>query len=206
MHVETVVVGEFQVNCYIAWADPKRAFVVDPGADAGLIREVLSAHGLSVEGYVLTHGHMDHISALADLCGTGAANVFLHPADEKWAFTGVNDWPPFYAVPVRPGAKILTSGDAAGREIGGLRWQVLETPGHTPGSVCYYLPEEKMLFSGDTLFAGSVGRTDFPGGDGRALQGSLRRLAALPDDVAVYAGHGPETTIGHEKRTNYFMQ
>lgn len=206
MHIESVEVGEFQVNCLIGWTDPGRAFVVDPGADSDRIRKHLEARGLTVGAYLLTHGHMDHVSAVASLYEVAPADVYLHPADEAWAFSEANEWLPFYPRPERPGGPVLAPDLLREGKQAGWGWQVIPTPGHTPGSVCYYLPGAKVLFSGDTLFADSVGRTDLPGGSSRQLQMSLRLLAALPDDVVVYAGHGPETTIGAEKSGNFFMR
>lgn len=230
MKIKTIVVGPFQVNCYLLWTDPGRAIGIDPGSDAGVIEETLQQHGVTVSAWLLTHGHADHISALAELHKTHPAPVFLHPADLTWCFSAQNSIEPYYGVPTKPHAGILdptapaertakkplhsrktrtnvTSGEGfPARETAAPGFQTLETPGHTPGGVCYYFEKQKQLFSGDTLFKGSCGRTDLPGGDGRILAQSLRKLAALPDDVTVHAGHGEPTTIGHEKQTNFFMQ
>jgi hydroxyacylglutathione hydrolase len=206
MNLETIVVGEFQSNCFVIWNSQKEAAVIDPGADADTIAEFLRSSNLSVAAYLQTHGHMDHICGLADMCDATPAKVHIHPADAKWAFSSQNEWPPFYSSPRKPECAISAVQDGAEIEVIGLRCVVLATPGHTAGSVCYYFPAEKTLFSGDTLFAGSVGRTDFPGGSSRELALSLKKLAALPADTVVHTGHGPSTTIGEEKRHNYFMQ
>ncbi len=206
MNVEYVVVGEFQVNCLVVWSDPAGAMVVDPGKDAELIRETLDRNGLRVAAYLLTHGHMDHVSAVADLCDAEPAPVAMHASDLQWAFSQGNAMPPFYGVPRRPEKveRMLEHGQQW--TDGGLTYRVLSTPGHSPGSVCFHFADDGVLLSGDTLFAGSVGRTDFPGGDTRELQRSLAQLKDLPGDTVVHTGHGPSTTIEREKRTNYFMQ
>ena len=121
-------------------------------------------------------------------------------------FGDANQMMPFYGPPKRPSRIERELEDGQTWEDGGLAYQVIETPGHTPGGVCFLFPESNVLIVGDTLFAGSVGRTDLPGGNSRVLQESLRRLKQLDDGIAVYPGHGPTTTIGHEKRTNFFMQ
>jgi glyoxylase-like metal-dependent hydrolase (beta-lactamase superfamily II) len=149
---------------------------------------------------------MDHISALAEVQSRFPAPVGLHTQDQSWAFTEVNQMPPFYGVPERPQSLERDFCSELEWSDAGLDYRVIPTPGHTPGGVCFYFPEQGALFSGDTLFAGSVGRTDLPGGDSRILKESLDHLALLDEDTVVYPGHGPATRIGHEKRTNFFMQ
>jgi glyoxylase-like metal-dependent hydrolase (beta-lactamase superfamily II) len=130
----------------------------------------------------------------------------MHPLDAQWAFTEVNQFPPYYSVPDEPPEPPCLVADGDIRTDGLCRYQVIATPGHSPGGVSFYFPDEGVLFSGDTLFQGSVGRTALPGGDPRALVRSLQRLEILPDATRVYPGHGPPTTIGIEKRTNFFMR
>ncbi len=206
MHRETITVGQFQVNCYLLWNDRNQALVIDPGDEADRIADAITRNGLSVAAYMLTHGHMDHISALAALHRRHPAPVGLHADDLSWAFTAGNQMPPWYGMPERPAAIERVFADGQAYDDHGLACRIIATPGHTPGGVCLYFEQQKTLISGDTLFAGSVGRTDLPGGDSRVLTASLKRLAALPDDVVVYPGHGPATTIGHERATNFFMQ
>jgi hydroxyacylglutathione hydrolase len=206
IHIQKAVVGAFEVNCYVVWGPEPHALVVDPGADPELIREVLSRNELDVAAYLLTHGHIDHISALENLYETNPAPIAIHPADASWAFAATNLFPPFYEAIHKPAEIERTLADDQPWTDSGLDYRVITTPGHTPGSVCFYFEKARTLICGDTLFQGSVGRTDLPGGSPRELTRSLRKLAVLPDDTAVYAGHGPETTIADEKRRNYFMQ
>lgn len=211
MKIETLVVGPFQVNCFLVWTNPGRALVIDPGCDADVIEAALQDHGLTVAAWLLTHGHADHISALAALHAKHPAPVYIHPADLRWCFTPQNRIEPYYPQPAKPDAEFPPIGTNSpnastpwNREE--VPFQTLETPGHTPGCVCFYFPDEQIVFTGDTLFKGSCGRTDLPGGDGRVLAQSLKKLAALPDRVAAYPGHGESTSIGYEKKTNFFMQ
>ena len=206
MHIETLVVGSLEANCYLVWSEPRQAIVIDPGADADVVSSALDEHGLDVAAYLLTHGHVDHISGLARLYRREAAPVGIHSLDGSWSFESENHLPPFYGSPERPPNIYRDLGHGQKWEDGGMAYTVLSTPGHTPGSVCFWFPEDHSLFSGDTLFAGSVGRTDLPGGNPRALARSLARIAALPEDTAVYPGHGQQTMISREKRCNPFMQ
>jgi hydroxyacylglutathione hydrolase len=207
MNIETLIVGAFEVSCYVVWSNSKDAIIIDPGADADAIRHFLAEKKLRVAAYLLTHGHVDHISALADMFDSSPAPIALHAADLKWAFEEVNEMPPFYGVPRRPAEIARTPDDGMEYSDAGLTYKVISTPGHSPGSVCYYFESEDVLFTGDTLFAGSVGRTDLPGGNTRALSASLRKLAdRFPDKTVIYPGHGPSSNLGSEKQTNYFMQ
>jgi hydroxyacylglutathione hydrolase len=206
MEIETIPVGPFEVNCYLAWGAARRAIVIDPGEDADRILDALSARKLEVAAYLLTHGHADHVSALAEVCRRHPAPVAMHPDDARWSFTRTGAIPGAYPPPGKPQAEIRPLADGQEGTDGGMRWQVIATPGHTPGGVSLYFPDEGVLFSGDTLFQGSVGRTDLPGGSARTLSESLARLARLPDATRVFPGHGPATTIGEEKKTNFFLR
>lgn len=207
MQIETVVVGAFQVNCFVLWREgADSALVIDPGAEPESILSVLNSRGLSVAVYLLTHGHVDHISAIASLCRVAPAPVAIHRGDLEWAFAPQNQMPPFYSNPEEPPnvERVLEEGQEW--TDAGITYTVLATPGHTPGSVSFLFPESRSLFSGDTIFAGSVGRTDFPGGDSRTLTRSLARLASLPPETKLYPGHGPATDVAREKKTNFFLQ
>lgn len=194
----TLQVGTFEVNCTILSAAGK-ALVVDPGSEADRILETLAKNNLAPEAILLTHAHFDHIGGVAKLQEAYPdLPVYVHPADVP-AFTHpLNRLPPDYPpVPAPKNVRDARTFDRA---------QVIETPGHTPGGVCYLFTADKLLFSGDTLFAGSIGRTDLPGGDMMTLMASLERLKELPPETAVIPGHGMFTTIERELAGNPFLQ
>lgn len=206
MTIKNVVVGEFQVNCFVVFGDSKEAIVIDPGFDAASILALLDSEALTPVAYLLTHGHMDHISALAELYEARPAPIGIHDADLEWAFNETNQILPVYPTPSRPPEIVRRFEDGDEFEDGGLAYRVISTPGHTPGGVCFHFYNNNTIFTGDTLFAGSVGRTDLPGGDSRVLKASLDKLASLAESIKVYPGHGPATSIGREKKSNFFMQ
>jgi len=205
MNIASVLTGPFQECCYMVWNDARKAIILDPGCDAESINRLIRQHGLDVAAYVCTHGHADHINALAELHAIHPAPVAMHSSDLKWAFSfGIE---PHYPVPEKPAVERFEPLESA-REwtFDGLQLECIHTPGHTPGSCCILFPEAGFLISGDTLFKGSCGRTDLPGGNPRELKNSLNTLKQLPDDIRVFPGHGPDTTIGTERATNFFMQ
>ena len=206
MNIETVVVGALEMNCYVVWDGGRNALVIDPGAEPERILEVIKNHRLRVAAYLVPHGHYDHVGALSALLQAHPAPVAISAEDARWAFKSINQYPPHYPVPKPPPEISRPLKDGQNWVDGTLRYQVIATPGHSPGGVCFYFPDEHALFAGDTLFQGSVGRTDLPGGDPRALSNSLKKLKSLPDDTRVFPGHGPETTIGIERQTNIFMK
>ncbi len=188
-------VGEMQANAYILYApDRDDALVIDPGAEPEAISLALA--GRKLAGILLTHGHVDHIGAVAALRSADAP-VYIHQGDAKMLAN------PNLSLAAMVGGEpsqgdpdfCVTEGPM---ELAGLAIEVIHTPGHTPGSACFLC--EGALFSGDTLFQDGVGRTDFPGGDREALAASLARLMALDGDTPVYPGHGNETTIARERR------
>lgn len=206
MHIKSITVGEFEVNCLVLWAKAPNALVVDPGANPELILKFLEDQKLSPVLYLFTHGHYDHISAIADVCNVMPAPIACHKDDSKWAFSEINQMLPYYAMPRKPDVVMVDVADGDQRSDAGLNYRVIHTPGHTPGSVCYYFPDSNDLVTGDTLFAGTVGRTDLPGGSPREMQDSLETIAGLPDVTRIYPGHGPASTLLQEKKTNYFMR
>jgi glyoxylase-like metal-dependent hydrolase (beta-lactamase superfamily II) len=205
LNSEVLTVGPFEANCYIVYGRDRKAVVIDPGADAAEIEEFLSKRRLAVCAYICTHGHFDHVSALATVHRSRPAPVAMHPDDARWAFSEANSFEPEYPAPGRPAGIERSIRDGDSFTDGEVAWKTIATPGHSPGGVCLYVESASMLFTGDTLFAGSVGRTDLPGGDSRVLGASLKRLAGLPDDTAVYPGHGPATSLLAEKRSNFFL-
>ena len=194
----TFEVGPFEVNCSVLCEGPE-AFLVDPGLDSGRIEAALEEAGATPKAILLTHAHFDHVGAIPALQRRWPGlPVYVHPEDAMLIAHPLNQMPPEY--PPIP----MPSDVRDCRTLEGVK--AIETPGHTPGGVCYYFKGDSLLLSGDTLFAGSVGRTDFPGGSMPTLLESVRRLAAeLPDDTVVVPGHGPETTIGAEKAGNPFI-
>lgn len=198
-------VGAFEVNCAIIRGEGPAAWVIDPGEDAPRILDELKRQRLTLERIILTHGHIDHIAALDGLLQAFPGTpVHLHADDAVWAFEPLNRFPPYNTVPAKP-ASLQTVDEGTVLRSAGIEARVLHTPGHSPGCVCLLFPGESVLFTGDTLFAGSVGRTDLPGGNGAKLARSLKRLATLPGDLAVVAGHGPMTTLADECRDNPFL-
>ncbi len=207
MDIETRVTGFIEENCYFATNPATRqTVVIDPGDGAPQLISRLRELDTTVVAYLLTHGHVDHLTALAGLSAAFPAPIHLHSRDAAWCFSDRNNLPGFYDAPEKPESPIVLVQEGDSFEFAGSRWSVIETPGHTPGGICWKLEDGHALFSGDTLFRGTAGRTDLPGGDSRALMRSLRKLASLPEDLVVYPGHGDPTTIGHEKHHNYFMQ
>jgi hydroxyacylglutathione hydrolase len=200
-------VGPLECNCYIVGdRATKQAIVIDPGGDADVIAEVIASNDLRIVTIVATHAHFDHILAAARLREITGASFHLHDDDRvllDWMQTSGRLWlgvelppPPDVDRPA-PEGEVLTAGR--------VRLEVLHTPGHSPGSIS--LIGDDAIFSGDTLFAGSVGRTDLPGGDTSSLIKAITdKLMAFDDDVPVHPGHGPATTIGEERRFNPFLR
>jgi hydroxyacylglutathione hydrolase len=210
MHVETFAVGPLGCNCSILIdTDTKHAIVVDPGGDYDEIRRRLDAQGATVDAIVHTHTHIDHVGCTAELQRATGAVASIHEADRF-----LYDMLPVQAALVGCAlpAKAELEGalrDDAEVSAGGVSLRVVHTPGHTPGSVCFVAMTAKgtWVFAGDTLFRGSIGRTDLWGGDSQAILRSIKqRLLVLPDDAVVITGHGAETTIGSERATNPFVR
>jgi glyoxylase-like metal-dependent hydrolase (beta-lactamase superfamily II) len=198
--------GVFAENCYLVMDEETgECAIVDPGEEAGLILHKLQATGAKPVAIWLTHAHLDHVLGVPRVAAETGAPVWLHPADralydavpEQAAWFGLAG-PSRLPAPDRP----FAHGDTL--QVGASSFEVRHTPGHSPGSVCLVAPG--IALGGDVLFAGSIGRTDLPGGDFETLIGSIEReLLPLPDDTILYSGHGPETTIGRERRSNPFL-
>jgi len=205
LKIETIVNGPFQENCYLAWEEETNAAIcIDPGDEAARIVRKARFLSLDVKGVYATHGHIDHAGAVAAVCEALAIPFAIHPAD-AFLLEGLPNQARMFGLPPMPIPRIdreLADGDTV--EFGGIRGEVLCTPGHSPGGVCFRFDE--VVFVGDTLFAGSIGRTDLPGGSARQLITSIKeRLLVLPDELRALSGHGPATSIGYEKRNNPFL-
>jgi len=205
VRVHVLEVGPLAVNCYLVEHVPARkAVVIDPGGDGGAILGEIGRLGLAVDKILLTHGHFDHVGAVALLRQTSGARVHIHPDDVERMKTARRQGLMFgLSVPDPPPPDVLVEeGDVVAFED--LAFLVTHTPGHTPGCVSYIL--EKTAFVGDLIFAGSIGRTDLPGGDHDALIRAVKeKIFVLPDDTVLFPGHGPATTVGEEKRSNPFF-
>ena len=205
---ETFPVGPLRCNCTVLGDETTgSATVVDPGGDVVRIEAALLRHGLTLRQIVITHAHLDHIAAAHTLHERSGAPVLYNQRDlplvammpEQAAWMGVT------SPPVRP--PDVSAEDGMHLSMGSITIDVLYTPGHTQGSICLHVPTTNVLLAGDTLFQGSVGRTDLPGGDGEQLLRSIKdRLLHLPEGTIVVPGHGAETTIGQEREFNPFLQ
>jgi hydroxyacylglutathione hydrolase len=203
MIIRSLVVGPLENNCFII-ADEitKEGLVVDPGDEPDRILDLISENGFDIKYIVCTHAHFDHVGAVPDLKKETGAKIVIH-RDELEIYKSTKDQAAIWGYELDPLPEpdmFVSEGDKI--EVGDLRFEILHTPGHSPGGICLY--GEGILITGDTLFAGSVGRTDFYGGDMEKLKRSFRRLLSLSDKIKVLPGHGPETTIGQERTDNFF--
>ena len=204
---EILPVGVLQCNCSILGDETSgEAIVVDPGDEITRILAILARHKLTVKQILITHAHIDHIAGAARLKAVTGAPIFYNQLDLP--LVKMMDiqagWIGAPTPEVHPPDDTLEDGRVIA--VVGLSGSILHTPGHTQGSVCFYMPEKSLLLAGDTLFAGSVGRTDLPGGDGRTLIRSIQeKLLVLPDSTIVVPGHGQTTSIGEERASNPFL-
>ena len=203
MQIHCLPLGSYQTNCYIVHsADSKSCAVIDPGCDARTILEKTAALGLSVDAILLTHGHFDHVGAVEALVKATDCKLWMSQRDYTQFQTPENDM--IYPIHDCGFTEVWFCEDAEQISAGGLTFTVMDTPGHTWGSVCYLCDD--ALFSGDTLFCRSIGRTDLPGGDWNTMRATLERLAEIDEDYVVYPGHGPKTTLSHERKYNPYLR
>ena len=195
LNMKQLILGNYETNCYILWgAGSQECIVIDPGYEPETVLGAVNALGKTVRAILLTHGHFDHVGAVREVFAQTDCDIYICPADCAMP-ENMTAGPLCYTCSYQEGDVL---------ELASLRIKVLHTPGHTPGSVCLLC--EESLFAGDTLFCGSCGRTDLPGGSWQQLQASLARLKALSGDLAVYPGHGGATTLEAEKRYNPYMR
>jgi glyoxylase-like metal-dependent hydrolase (beta-lactamase superfamily II) len=202
--VERYELGPIATNCYVVRTsdEASEAVVIDPGGDAAELGRELERLGVTCVGILITHGHWDHLGGVADLADATGAPVYM-AAEERIALERINDFAPA-ELPLRPYTPDVLLEGYETLDLAGISFQTLRVPGHSPAHLAYYA--EGCLFSGDVLFAGSVGRTDLPFGDWDTLVASIRLLAdRFPPETVVYSGHGPETTLGDELARNPFL-
>lgn len=208
MKWKQMAVGPVQANAGIIWNESKEALLIDPGAEGGRIKRKVESLELKPLAILLTHAHFDHIGAVDLLRETYQVPVYLHTYESNWlsdpSLNGSKLFPVVENISSKP-ADHLFEGEGD-MKIGSFEFTVFETPGHSPGSVSFYFQDANIVFSGDALFAGSIGRTDLPGGNQKQLLKSIHnRLLVLPEHTIVASGHGPTTTIEAEMTENPFL-
>jgi hydroxyacylglutathione hydrolase len=203
MFLDVFADNPFATNCWIASAEGSdEAVVIDPGFEPEAIRLMVARSGRRLAAVLATHGHGDHIGSVKAVCGDDVP-LYIHEADER-ALTDQRGWGAGIPADIDlrpPDVRVIGDGDVL--ELAGFRIEVLHTPGHTPGHVCFRT--DAILWSGDLVFRGSIGRSDFPNSDPAAMERSLGRFLELPDELPVHPGHGPETTVGLERATNGWL-
>jgi glyoxylase-like metal-dependent hydrolase (beta-lactamase superfamily II) len=203
MWLDVFNANPYGTNCWLlASQDSDDAVVVDPGFDPSAVRALLDAAGKAPVAVLATHGHSDHVGEAGEFAKD--LPVYVHEADAL-AFTDEPAWNAGFDNPVTPVKDLREIADGDTLSFGGFSIEVVHTPGHTPGHCCFRLDGDALLLAGDLVFAGSIGRSDFPNGDPLAMQASLRRFLTLADEMPVLPGHGPETTVGRERRSNPFL-
>ncbi|MBM3248274.1 MAG: MBL fold metallo-hydrolase [Candidatus Omnitrophica bacterium] len=200
MILETVVVGPYQANCYIlAEKEGSEAIIIDPGGDYNKIKKAIDKYELIPKIVINTHGHIDHIGANDKF----RLPVYIHKDDANCLLDSKRNMSAFLGSPVALDSKIKTLNDKDKITLGKLSLEVIHTPGHTPGGICLKIGD--IVFTGDTLFYGGIGRTDFPYASEEKMRESLKKLMSLPDKIKIFPGHGQASSIGEEKKSNPFI-
>jgi len=203
MKIDTLVLGSYQTNCYIVWAEgSETCAVIDPGYSPERVLTRLGELGLSLDAILLTHGHFDHVGAVETLVKATGCQVWIRESDYTKHKNPMNDY--LYPIHDRDFCNFHFCEEDEHIRAGGLTFVTMETPGHTWGSVCYVCRD--AMFCGDTLFAGGCGRIDLPGGDREAMMRSLERLGELEEDLRIFPGHGGSSTLSYEQRTNPYLR
>ncbi|WP_416149381.1 MBL fold metallo-hydrolase [Salipaludibacillus sp. HK11] len=208
MKWEKLSLGPLQTNGFVIYKDSNHALMVDPGGDEERLFDWLNDQGLSISAIILTHAHFDHIGAVEAVRKKYGCPVYVHKLEDQWLvdpqlngsglFSGIDE--------INANKADYHFPNEGPFQLEGFECELFETPGHSPGSVSFYFPEERVIFSGDVLFRGGVGRTDLPGGNQDTLMDTIHeKMLKLPDETVVANGHGPVTTIGDEKETNPFI-
>jgi hydroxyacylglutathione hydrolase len=210
MKIDRLVLGDFETNCYVLRSNEqaKECLIIDTGLDVGALPAFIDKQKLTPVAAVITHGHIDHIAGIDALREKfPAMTIYIHKLDANLLTDTIGNLSSMTggSFSTEQADCLVEEGDEIDQT--GIKLRVIHTPGHTPGGICLYAEQDGVIFVGDTLFAGSIGRTDFPGGDMSLLiEGIKQKLFALPDKTVVYPGHGPQTTIGREKTGNPFLQ
>lgn len=207
MELSKLVLGVVSTNCYIIKnMNTKEAIIIDPGDEAATIKDYVESEGMDIKAILLTHGHFDHIMAVNELVNSYRVSVYASESEKRL----LEDPNVNCSADIRKPYIVYCENLVKEEEIlsiAGFKIKVIGTPGHTAGCVCYYFMEQQIMFSGDTIFLESVGRTDLPTGNERVLLQSIKeKLIPLDDKIEVFPGHGPDTTIGYEKRHNMYFQ
>lgn len=199
MKINIIPAGIYDANCYVLMDEvTNEAAVIDPGGDAQMLINNIKASKAKVKMVLLTHGHADHTGAVSELKNEFGCSVYINEKDSEL----INKNVPIYGSPNENGDKLISEGDVL--KFGSHEVKCFETPGHTPGGMCFLI--DNLVFTGDTLFNRSIGRTDFQGGDFNTIIDSIKnKLLILPDDTVVYPGHGPKSSIGFERNNNPFL-
>lgn len=196
--------GSYQTNCYIVFDEEKRGFIIDPGSEAYRIFDALDQYKIVPEMVILTHSHGDHTGALGEVLEKYDIPVYLHEEEESFLKNSRLNLSDMMGTKLDVPPKLILVKDGDVIDFHGKEIRVIHTPGHTPGGMSLYVDD--LLFSGDTLFFGSIGRTDFPGGSYDDIIDSVKKLVSLPDDTVVLTGHGPRTTVKFERENNPFLR
>ncbi len=209
MKIDRLILGAYQTNCYVLRNSETATdcLIVDPGLEAGNLLDFLQEHKLNPVAVVLSHGHIDHMAGVAELRQRySGIKVYIHKLDAEMLIEPRHNLSALAGVMFKTEPADVLVEDRSMIEKAGIKLDVLHTPGHTPGGICLYAKDEGLVFTNDTLFADSIGRSDFPGGSMPQLVSSIKdRLFTLADETKVYPGHGPVTTIAHEKAHNPFL-
>ncbi|WLR49774.1 MBL fold metallo-hydrolase [Bacillus tianshenii] len=208
MKWEQLPLGPLQTNAYIVWNDNNEAVVIDPGGEAEKLFQWLDERSLQVKAVLLTHAHFDHIGAVDEVRERFNVPVYLHKNEKDWLMDPASNGSEFFllskSITAKPADQLFEGEQAL--TISSFEFEVLETPGHSPGSVSFYVKDANVVFAGDTLFARSIGRTDLPGGSHKVLIDSIHdKLLSLPESTTVAPGHGPTTTVQSEMDGNPFL-
>ncbi len=205
LSIETLKVGYLGANCYIIYSSKsKEAYIIDPGGDTSLIAEKIKELSVVPLGIIITHGHYDHIAANSELKKIFNIPVYVHKDDAEFLVNSSLNGSAFFGEDVKfPAAERLLE-DGAVIKNKDFELKIIHTPGHTPGGICILIGEN--LFTGDTLFKGSVGRSDLPGGNEKLMKESLRKLRGLSKSIKIFPGHGSQSTIGEEMKSNPYLE